>query len=68
MIVRKSERRYGRLPAAAFNNLPDEVPTYRWDAPDEPTTDAWEHYELWERVVETLYALHAYFMIEGGSR
>lgn len=59
------KKRSGRLPAGAFADASDELPTKLWTAPDGETEKDWEHFELWERVVETLYALPSYFAVEG---
>lgn len=42
-----------KLPANSYIDQTDEVPS------------GWDHFELWERVKETLFALPSYFKMEG---
>jgi hypothetical protein len=45
----------GKLPETQFAELPDEI----------QTDELWEHFKLWERIRETLYALPSSFRMEG---
>ena len=58
-------RGQGKLPPDRLDDQPDEVPTLRWIDVAMPTTEPWEHFQLWERVRESLYALPSSFRMEG---
>jgi hypothetical protein len=61
----KIKKPSGKLSAKDFEDQPDESPKYEWIDPKIKTTKSWPHFDLWERVRETLYALPSSFRMEG---